>query len=53
MGAGMKVVKGLRVIALITALAVVGLSAWCKNPGLEVTSIFVDHDGQLYSSHTT
>lgn len=30
MGAGTKVVMGLRVLALIAALAVVGLGAWCK-----------------------
>jgi hypothetical protein len=31
MGAGLKMVMGLRIISLIVTLAVVGLSAWCKN----------------------
>jgi hypothetical protein len=37
MGAGTKVVMVLRVIALIAALAVVGLGAWCK--GLRLNGI--------------
>jgi hypothetical protein len=31
MGAGTKALIGLRIVALIAALAVVGLGAWCKN----------------------
>jgi hypothetical protein len=30
MGAGMKVLMAIRVIALIATLIVVGLGAWCK-----------------------
>jgi hypothetical protein len=41
MSAGMKVVMGLRVIALVTALVVVGLSAWCKNSYFESRPILL------------
>jgi hypothetical protein len=41
MGAGMKVVIGLRAIALVTALAVVGLGAWCKEVRFEVKLILL------------
>jgi hypothetical protein len=55
MGAGSKVIIVLRVLALIAALAVVGLGVWCKNLRFErvcnmlivSTAKFILHDVEI------
>jgi hypothetical protein len=49
MGAGSKVIIVLRVLALLAALAVVGLGAWCKNLCSQgIGNVLIVFDSQVH-----